>query len=315
MKTIYRSLVALFIPLVSSGMFAAIPSLFPEWNATVVVIDEVGNAVSDADVVVGYYVPSRAEQEISMGKKVGKTWTNGVFKAVGPQSLDLFIQATKTNCYTSSKKVELGPAYQYDAVKWSPTVTLVLKKIVEPIAMYAKWVDVDPPNSRTRVGYDVFVGDWIAPYGKGAQADIFFFQSLRKRSESDFDYRLEVSFPNPGDGIQPFETSPEDRASALRSPHEAPKDGYKSEWTKARAHHPGYANSGGLNDDASFFIRVRTVLDEHGNVKSAHYGKIYGDFMNFRYYVNPTVNSRNIEFDPTKNLLKSSLPSQRVKMP
>jgi hypothetical protein len=50
---------------------------------------------------------------------------------------------------------------------------------------------------------------------------------------------------------------------------------------------------------------VRTVLDEQGNVKSALYGKIYGDFMHFSYYLNPTPNSRNVEFDPKRNLSKN----------
>ena len=53
----------------------------------------------------------------------------------------------------------------------------------------------------------------------------------------------------------------------------------------------------------NYFFRVRTVLDEHGNVKSALYGKIYGDFMQFTYYLNPTPNDHNIEFDPPRNLL------------
>ena len=33
--------------------------------------------------------------------------------------------------------------------------------------------------------------------------------------------------------------------------------------------------------------------------------------MHFRYYLNPTPNDRNVEFDPSKNLL----PSERVSQP
>jgi len=58
---------------------------------------------------------------------------------------------------------------------------------------------------------------------------------------------------------------------------------------------------------------VRTVLDEKGNILSALYGKIHGDItvsgtlretskIIFTYYLNPTPNDRNIEFDPNKNL-------------
>jgi len=40
-----------------------------------------------------------------------------------------------------------------------------------------------------------------------------------------------------------------------------------------------------------------------GNIGGVHYGKIYGDSMQFSYYLNPSSNDRNIEFDPKQNLL------------
>jgi hypothetical protein len=57
------------------------------------------------------------------------------------------------------------------------------------------------------------------------------------------------------------------------------------------------------NPDRIYYFRVRTKVDDRGNIVSAHYGKIYGDFMQFAYYYNPTPNDRNIEFDPKQNLL------------
>jgi hypothetical protein len=47
----------------------------------------------------------------------------------------------------------------------------------------------------------------------------------------------------------------------------------------------------------------------------AHYGKIYGDFMNFTYYLNPTPNDRNVEFDPKRNLFTNLKDDERVTMP
>ena len=67
--------------------------------------------------------------------------------------------------------------------------------------------------------------------------------------------------------------------------------------------------------DRNYFFRVRTLLDEHGNVKSALYGKIYGDFMQFAYYLNPTPNDRNVEFDPKQNLLHGLKPTEEVTAP
>ncbi len=57
------------------------------------------------------------------------------------------------------------------------------------------------------------------------------------------------------------------------------------------------------------------ALDEHGNVKSALYGKIYGDFMQFVYYLNPGANDRNVEFDPKHNLLTGLRSSEEVTRP
>ena len=49
--------------------------------------------------------------------------------------------------------------------------------------------------------------------------------------------------------------------------------------------------------------------DDNGNVKSAYYGKIYGDFnmqdidgVEFLYYLNPILNDRNLEWDMKNNL-------------
>ncbi len=60
---------------------------------------------------------------------------------------------------------------------------------------------------------------------------------------------------------------------------------------------------------------MRSALDQQGNVVSAHYGKIYGDFMQFTYYLNPTPNDRNIEYDPKQNLLGGIQSFEQVSQP
>ena len=50
-------------------------------------------------------------------------------------------------------------------------------------------------------------------------------------------------------------------------------------------------------------------------MKSANYGKIYGEFMNFTYYLNPTPNDPNMEFDPMRNLLTGLKDSEKVPTP
>ncbi len=80
--------------------------------------------------------------------------------------------------------------------------------------------------------------------------------------------------------------------------------------------HPGLGTKEDMNNpDRNYYFRVRTVVDDRGNIVSAHYGKIYGDFMQFSYYFNPTPNSRNVEFDPKQNLMTNLKPDEGVSAP
>jgi hypothetical protein len=69
------------------------------------------------------------------------------------------------------------------------------------------------------------------------------------------------------------------------------------------------------NPNRNFYFRVRTKLDENGNVVSARYGKIYGDLAQFTYYFNPTLNDQNVEFNPKQNLLSGLQPLDEVSAP
>jgi hypothetical protein len=68
----------------------------------------------------------------------------------------------------------------------------------------------------------------------------------------------------------------------------------------------------------NYYLRIRSEFDENGNLISAHYGKIYGDFRVFGhlaaegytirlgdcYYINPTPNDRNVEAVSGESLLE-----------
>ncbi|MGD0253199.1 MAG: hypothetical protein ABSC01_10940 [Verrucomicrobiota bacterium] len=90
-----------------------------------------------------------------------------------------------------------------------------------------------------------------------------------------------------------------------------------SQLTRENYYRPGQTGKSDYDPNRNCFFRVHTVLDSNGNVKSALYGKIYGDpmQMNFCYYLNPTPNSRNIKFDPKQNLLGSLKSTEQVSAP
>jgi hypothetical protein len=288
----------------------------PEWKANVKVVDEAGQPIEGADVTIGYYVPPPKGQSTAMSSTRGVTDTNGIFFASGrTHSADLFFGASKNGYYKAHLDYELGAFSQYDREKWSPTITLALKKINKPISMYAKRIHGGPPIRNKPVGFDLFVGDWVAPHGKGLTADLIFTKDLKMKSSRDYESKIVLTFPNPGDGIQEFHAQPFDKESELKSPHEAPEDGYQSQLTRENSSQPGQPVKFDYDPQRNYFIRVHTVLDENGNVKSALYGKIYGDFMQFRYYLNPTPNSRVIEFDPKQNLVTNLKSTEQVDSP
>jgi hypothetical protein len=279
-----------------------------DWQATLKVVDETGQPVEAAKVRVFYMLTN----EIA-----GLTDSNGIFVASHRDSSEnLGFQAEKPHYYPFSVSYHMGRNYKPE--KWNPVQTVILKRIIHPIPMYAKSVNLGMPVFDKPAGFDFMIGDWIAPYGKGLNSDIVFTAHREKRLENDSDYQLTISFPKVGDGIQEF-SGPlyylGSRGSALRSAEEAPVDGYQSEWIQTKTRRPGKPMESNWSENRNYYFRVRTATDDRGNVVSTHYGKIYGDFMKFTYYLNPTPNSRNVEFDPKQNLLKSMKFNEGVDIP
>jgi len=272
-----------------------------EWKATLKVVDENGSPVAKASVKVGYYIKNTSV-DIE-----GMTDTNGIFVADRTTSTFNYVEYAlafvidKEGYYGTRSKCDLG--LPYDASKWNPTITLLLKKVGKPIPMYAKRINsLRVPEFNKAIGYDLMIGDWVGPYGKGVNADLFITE---KHTDPQSGYILSVSFPKPGDGIQEFTVPDADKGSGLRSAHEAPADGYQREVSQTET----------TNPNRNLYFRVRTKLDENGNVVSARYGKIYGDLAQFTYYFNPTPNDLNIEFDPKQNLLGGIQSFEQVTSP
>lgn len=93
--------------------------------------------------------------------------------------------------------------------------------------------------------------------------------------------------------------------SELKLPHDAPESGY----FPTRRYEADTRGPRKEKRDVGYFLRTRVKLDADGEIISAHYAKIYGDFrfdprgaVSFTYYFNPVPNDRNLEFDPQRNL-------------
>jgi hypothetical protein len=211
---------------------------------------------------------------------------------------------------------------------WDPTEEIRIKRILNPVPMYARRIEEKPiPEQGKAIGFDLTIGDWVGPYGKGITPDFLFkFESkpepeVPPREPKPFDVTLTMSFPNDGDGIQSVFV-PLRGVSELRLPRQAPLDGYQQTLVKHQQNERGQVPHIESRDDQNYFFRVRTKKDDRGNIVSALYGKISGNIrggisgkLTFTYYLNPTLNDRNMEFDPKQNLFKNLPPLEQVSAP
>jgi hypothetical protein len=306
------------------GAIAQVPNpTLPEAKVTVRVIDQDGTPVSGASVGVGFEFNTGSGTKSD--EKRGVSDKDGLFSAAGKTSGYIAYAATKQGYYRTEG--EPFRSFTREGEKWqpyNPTLDVVLKRIIKPIPMYARMVEADLPNTDEAIGYDLIEGDWVAPHGRGKVGDFVFKLTKRVASYKDYGAELRITFSNKKDGIQGF-TAPPKKGSELRSPHQAPEIGYEAALSLLQ----GSSAKGlyGFNkEDQNYLFRVRTVVDDKGEIVSALYGKIYGQVryfpvdhkaakLRFGYYLNPADNDRNIEFDPTRNLITGLESTREVMLP
>ena len=115
-------------------------------------------------------------------------------------------------------------------------------------------------------------------------------------------------------------------------PRSAPESGYiagwhtKSYWSPTKGQVYQSEPPGPAIHEVPYFIRIRTELNEDGEVMRAMYGRIGAGGMtdnigwspahlrtlariSFIYYINPD-GTRNMESDPERNLFRDILPIQ-----
>lgn len=211
---------------------------------------------------------------------------------------------------------------------WDPTVDIQIKRVINPIPMYARQIRIQSvtlPEQGKAIGFDLMKSDWVAPYGKGQDVDFLMRMDQKLEGMRDDGFQMHdtvftLSFPNEKDGIQLLNVKPR-QGSRLRLPHMAPENGYQSNVVK----HSYLRKDASVDDwreDETYIFRVRTKTNELGKIASALYGKIQSPIefgikgqIKFTYYLNPTPNDRNLEFDPKQNLLKNLKSTEEVSEP
>ena len=257
----------------------------------------------------------RLSGETEAGSSCCIAWSNAGYYDSGWYSYD----------YTERSYLRFG--------RWMPdnvVVTVRLDRIVKPIPLFVAASRSVPGNGGESVfsgsgevaSYDMLENDWLPPWGNGSVADICFsckrtvlgrepYRYPRSGVVTNEFFRCDVPVRFLGEDNGMIEEMPSEQAGIkLRV---APESGYGASricqysWVSRTEFRDNF------DKNRCYYVRIRTERDEHGKIKKAFYGKIYGDFklegtkkgvkgVSFLYYLNPTPLDRNLEWDRKNNL-------------
>ncbi len=217
---------------------------------------------------------------------------------------------------------------EFVSKKWLPyddVQTITLQRIGRKIPLFVKEArpkrkqDLTTASDR-KFAYDLVNGDWMPPFGTGEQADIEFKLLPREDfgmgmgpsgiPDPVFRDTIQVEFVGNDNGIVKV-TPP---AGAVLKVRTAPEGGYRGKFNIWFGQTKTMQDDTNIDKNACHSFRIRTVRNERGEIVSALYGKIYGDFrftyrycliptgVSFTYYLNLTPNDRNLEWDMEHNL-------------
>lgn len=303
--------------------------ILPLAKMTVHVVGEQGEPIPGATVIIHFRAASSSGQK---SWAIGKTDDQGSFAAEG-HHVDLGLDASveKEGYYEGGTDVvRFNDLVLGKLQPWNPVTKVVLRPVGKSVALHVKRVQTEIPVLNLPCGYDLEKGDWVAPHGKGTTRDFIFTAHREYRSRKDFDARVELTFANPRDGVVKTSFPEIAKDSVYRWERETPDIGYASlhQISFISREYPSHVDrktSFRLDKtgqpDGGYFFRVRAT-EVDGRLISANYGKIPDDiaidprdsktcYVGFTYYLNPTSQDRNLEWNPKKNLI-TGLKSEEV---
>ncbi len=256
----------------------------PKVNLEAHIISETGQVLSNTSVTAWFRKLKTTNPWDGQDNLVvkGVTDEKGVF-AITNQTIGLCgFNVEKVGYYLGRAEFRMNQHQGNDRwMPWPKITELKLRKWESPIPMYAKkFDDVVLPESNHPVGYDLVLGDWVPPNGKGLIKDLVFTFHREFRGRFDFNWELTVEFSGAGNGWQAISPVEENPQSKLRYPRIAPDDGYgqsQMHLACSRAVKKMWETNSTLA--TNYFFRVRTQYGEDQQIKSAHYGKLLGPIM------------------------------------
>ncbi len=271
----------------------------PISKMAVKVVDESGLAVSKAQVHAWTYWKTD-------GKIIGNTDMNGLFEYEDRVYREIGYSVQKEGYYAS-----LGTAWRPKTRYQVPDTNLVvvLRRISDPVPMIRRSIRTNMPTTHEEVSFDLSVGDWTAPHGKGEFPDISFASSLQFETRSNFKVEVFASFSEPFGGVLRFcrpKRADSSVLSELMPPHSAPTNGYEKTLSLWRSNNPNERGKNHEKPDNNYIFRTRVVTNGVGEIVSANYAWTIGEvrvdttdgkrpWIGFTYYFNPDPHSRSLE--------------------
>ncbi len=311
MTKLLNGLLALFI----GTSITCAENLKGQAMVTLHVADSSGEPVPDAKVYASFRYSYTYED---VERFAGMTDTNGIVLFSGKLGPELNISVYKDGWYKSSEVIHWKTYFSDAEIKdgkwlpWNPTLEVVFKEKKNPIPMSVRRISyLKLPVLNQAVGFDLFAGDWVKPYGSGQVADLTIVAEHDYRAFRDADAKFTISFHHPEDGLVRFSHS--EYGSQLESNHLAPESGYEQVYS-AQYGRKGNEHQYNTCDpfDMNYYFRIRTVVDENNRIVQAYYGKIYKGLLitpigsdlalTMHYYLNPVSLDRNVEYDMKMNL-------------
>ncbi len=244
------------------------------------VVDDNGNPVSNAYVGVSFYMHKRWDNP----SVKGFTDSNGYFTAMGKGVGEVTYTIRKEGFYETRSRILLyGSRFNRGEVKdgkWQPygkVYEVILKPYKHPGEMKKySFGGYAPPLNKPH-GFDLQIGDWVEPNGKGKVSD--FTVTLTGKVVSMWHYHIimTVSFTNALDGAY---LKKKDIVSEFKSEYRANTNAvFQKEFVfevNALAKRAYDHTKTILQESEYLVLRTRTKLDEKGNLIEAYYSKIYG---------------------------------------
>jgi len=318
MHTLQKNIIITTIGLLLGFVSLGNCFVLDKYHVKVKVVDDNGMAVQGADTGISF--------ENMDGRKMtgsrGLSDSLGIFEASGTGNGHITFGATKEGYYRSNYSLNLPQEGKGDQI--DKEFNVLLRKIENPVPMYARHIRKEIPYPKQEIGFDLSKADWVAPYGQGVIADFNVYLEADEAGSNDFEYNVKISFGGEYNGYYSHVENI-NAGNVYKLPRYARLDGYETNiqvfWRGLKR---GLKTS--WNSNLHYIFRVRTEKKD-GKFDRAMYGKIVSDIelrsnrregklpsIEFTYYLNPDY-TRNLEFDPKRNLFPDLPELERISYP